>query len=541
MKKNNRVLLDGRPSSLQSGWFILLGLLLAAFFSARVLFPWRVTSANTATQHFSGERAMSHLPIIAKEPHPEGSPAQENVRDYLIEQLTDIGLEVEVQKSLGAENVVARIPGSDPTGSIVILAHFDSAFRSPGAGDNGSGVSALLEVMRALAQGPALRNSIIALFDDGEELPGEFTGAKAFVKESSWMADVRVAISLDTAIAGPISINETGPGNGWLMPTLARAYNGGAWTSMSGGGNYDCTPFREAGIQVIALESNYPFWQKHSSQDTPEIVQSSSVQQMGDQTLAITRELGELDLTNLRGKQETFFEVLSLVFIHYPETLTTPLVIVAMIFFVITLVMALRNRFATLSGLAIGLGSVLLTTVIAAIGIGALWPRLPDLLGWKTSAWPEWPEVIPPNGGWIDIIFALLVFGLAVGSYRLVRRWSKPVDYSLAGLIPLLIAAVATAFTAPRGAYLFTWPVLISSVGWIAGFIAMQRGLRWALEMSLVLSALMVTIFILPFLPGVVMADGMKSLAILAGVEALILGVVFPAIDRLLVHQPNQK
>jgi hypothetical protein len=48
-------------------------------------------------------------------------------------------------------------------------------------------------------------------------------------------------------------------------------------------------------------------------------------------------------------------------------------------------------------------------------------------------------------------------------------------------------------------------------------------------------------VFILPFLPGVVMADGMKSLAILAGVEALILGVILPAVDRLLVRQPARK
>jgi hypothetical protein len=42
----------------------------------------------------------------------------------------------------------------------------------------------------------------------------------------------------------------------------------------------------------------------------------------------------------------------------------------------------------------------------------------------------------------------------------------------------------------------------------------------------------------LPFLPGIVMADGMKSLEIIAAVEALLLGAVLPAVDGLLVRQP---
>jgi len=541
MKNTNCHFHRDQSSSPRRGLLLLLVLLLVAIPSVAIVFPWHVAPLDAPEDHFSGGRAMTHLPFIASEPHPQGSPAQERVRDYLVEQLTDMGFEVEVQQAHGPENVIARLPGSDPTGTIVILAHYDSATGSPGACDNGSGVSALLEVMRALASGPAPRNTIIALFDDGEELPDEFTGTKTFVHGSPWMADVRVAISLDTAVAGPISINETGPGNGWLMPALVRSYNGGAWTSLSGGGNYDCTPFRDAGIQVLALESNYPFWQKHTSQDLPNIVQPASVQQMGDQTLAIARELGALDLADLRGEQETFFEVLSLVFIHYPETWTIPLAIAAGILLVIAMILALRKRLASLHGLAIAFGSILVIAALSAFGIGALWPRLPDLFGWETTLWPDWPEVIPPYGGWIDIVFALLILGLAVGGYLIARRWSTRVDFSLAGLVPFLFLAMATAFAAPRGAYLFTWPVLISSLGWIVGFLAGKKRMSWSLDLVLTVAASTMIVFFLPFLPGVVMADGMKSLAILAGVEAMILGVTLPVLDSLLVRRTVQK
>ena len=45
----------------------------------------------------------------------------------------------------------------------------------------------------------------------------------------------------------------------------------------------------------------------------------------------------------------------------------------------------------------------------------------------------------------------------------------------------------------------------------------------------------------MPFLPGIVMSNGMKSLSILAGVVALLLVVVLPAIDALFVCQAKNK
>jgi len=298
------------------GYLMLLVLLLVAVPSLAMLFPHSVTPRSAPFDVFSSERAMLHLPVITNEPHPQGSTAQARVRAYLVGQLTDMGLEVQVQSAGGFQNVLARLHGTDPTGSIVILTHYDTVSNSPGAGDNSSAVSVLLEIMRSLSAGPALRNDVIALFHDGEAY-GTFAGTRAFVRERPWMKDVRVAISVDGAVAGFISTNEVGPqNNGWLVQVLDRAYTGGLWMSMSGGGIYNSTPFREAGIPVLSLEDNYPFRERHTAEDLPEIINAGSVQQMGEQTLAITRELGDLDLINPWGKQETFFSVAILGFIH---------------------------------------------------------------------------------------------------------------------------------------------------------------------------------------------------------------------------------
>jgi hypothetical protein len=128
------------------GFVLLLVLLLVA---APSLLPRRVTLAS-APPDISGERAMAHLPIIAREPHPAGSPAQARVRDYLVRQLSDIGLEVEVQRTRGVENVVACLHGTDPTGAIVVLAHYDSV----AADAAGSGRAASVTV-------PALPSTVI--------------------------------------------------------------------------------------------------------------------------------------------------------------------------------------------------------------------------------------------------------------------------------------------------------------------------------------------------------------------------------------------
>ena len=209
-----------RLDALSRGAVMLIVLLLLTIISVAQLFPRRVAPAEAPADVFSAERAMAHLPVIAKEPHYQGSPAQAQVRDYLVQQLTTLGLEVQVQQTAGVENVVARLGGIEPSGAILLEAHYDLVHGSPGAADNGSGVSALLEIARALASGPALRNDVIVFFDDGEELPDAFTGTKAFVRQHPWMSEVRVAIGMDTAVRGFISTDDTGSNNGWMVEVL---------------------------------------------------------------------------------------------------------------------------------------------------------------------------------------------------------------------------------------------------------------------------------------------------------------------------------
>ncbi|NIM95413.1 MAG: M28 family peptidase [Anaerolineales bacterium] len=518
-----------------AGLGILLVLLISTWFVLDTMFPRSVTQASASVAVFSGERAMKHLPVIAHEPHPQGSSAQARVRDYLVEQLSTLGLETEIQRSGSLENVVARLHGSKPTGAIVVLAHYDSTKASPGAVDNGSGVAVLLEVMRALTAGPTPHNDVIALFDDGEELPDPYTGAKLFVREHPWMSDVQVVISLDTAIGGPITTNETGPQNGLLVQAMARAYTGGVWTSFSGGGNYDYTPFRDAGIQGLALEDNYPFREQHTAFDLPEIVNAGSVQQMGEQTLSIVRELGGLDLTNPWGEHETWFSIPAIL-VHYPEAWALPLAITAGVMLVLALGLTLWRGYVTWRGLVVGFGAILSTAVVAGFATGALFDRVPDLAGWDTQLWPEWPEVIPPNGGLYFAGLGLIVLVLVIIVYRVLRRWCGRPDFSVSVLPPFLVAAVALGVALPRTAYMPTWIVLVGSLAWIAAAMAGKARRVWSVDLAALLEAVGFLLLLFPFLPGVFMSDGFKSITILAGFWAMILFATLPVVEGAMTH-----
>ena len=200
--------------------------------------------------------------------------------------------------------------------------------------------------------------------------------------------------------------------------------------------------------------------------------------------------------------------------------------------------LTLSRRLVSWRGLTVAFATTLITVTVSVIGVNALKPSLPEIFGWNIGAWPDWPEVIPPNGEYAVAILDFLVLGLSVIGYLLARRWSAQGDFSLAGLVPFLIPAIATSIIIPRTAYAFIWPVLIGSLAWIT--IALTKQLNWSQDVTATMAALPLVALLLVFVPGVVMADGMKSLEILAGIEAALLAVILPAIDGLLVRQSTR-
>ena len=197
------------------GFIIVLAIL-----SIRALHAPPPLPATAPENEFSAERAMIHVRQVAAVPHPLGSPEDATARSYLVAQLTNLGLQPQIFSSLGVDptprliiagktnDIVGRLPGTASGPAIILMAHYDSVYRAPGAGDDASGVASILEILRALKHGPAIQRDVIALFTDGEE--EGLLGAEAFAHSHPWMKDAGLILNFEArGNRGPSLLFET--------------------------------------------------------------------------------------------------------------------------------------------------------------------------------------------------------------------------------------------------------------------------------------------------------------------------------------------
>jgi hypothetical protein len=161
--------------------FIVLAL--SAAIAAHLVFPLvnaaRVPDAETGLQTLQ-LRLESHIRAVASRPHNLASPADlEAAVRYIETELVSYGLdpepqvfEVEGRPVRNVEVVFDPADAETAEATLVAGAHYDSASDTPGANDNGTGVAALLEIARALAQNPLKPARRLRLvFFVNEELP----------------------------------------------------------------------------------------------------------------------------------------------------------------------------------------------------------------------------------------------------------------------------------------------------------------------------------------------------------------------------------
>src|SRR6185503_8183486 len=114
--------------------------------------------ASAPDELFSAGRARRLLDTVARARHPVGSDEHECVREFLVQELGRIGLVEEQRGRVDGHpltNLLVSIPGFASTGTVLCLAHYDTKQydtkpTGPGAGDDGVGVVAWLEALRAL-------------------------------------------------------------------------------------------------------------------------------------------------------------------------------------------------------------------------------------------------------------------------------------------------------------------------------------------------------------------------------------------------------
>ena len=487
--------------------------------------PRGVAPASAPAAQFSAERAMRHIREIARAPHPVGSADHARVRDYLLHQLTAIGLEPSVQKSVGiladygvaatVENVLARKRGTSAGPALLLAAHYDSVPAGPGAGDDGAGVATLLETARALTAGLPLRHDVIFLFSDGEELG--LLGASAFAEGHPWKKDVAAVLNFDNrGTCGPVLMYETSAGNLALVRALASASPSPRASSLSAAvarlmpNSTDFFVLRKAGLAglnfaFIGAPQNY-----HTPQDTPENVDLRTLQQAGNDALPLTRLLAGSDLSRLAhsdGPSAVYFNVVGNWLVVYPMAWARALAIAMLLLFLLVCAAGFVRG-------AVRVGGILLALVLTVLSLLASW-RVAD---WMAVYLPRF-HAHPGNAGpyLYDPLYAAALGCLAAALTFAVweignLRWQ---EIALAGAGVWTAAAMALSFRFPEASYLAVWPLVpvLAFLGIAFALPHREPGARApAILLLAFLAAVPAVLLLAPLLPSLQLALGISQL-----------------------------
>jgi hypothetical protein len=539
-----------------------LALLLVFAFvgSSRTGIP-RPVPANAPDMAFSSARAMTTLVDLAREPHPPGSPEHTRVRQVLLDRLLELGVEPEVQTatsvlpapvvrtpdgparvpdvvtSATVRNVVARFPGAAPTGTVLVTAHYDSRGIAVGAGDDGSGVVTILEALRALRAGPPLANDVIVLFTDAEELG--LLGARAFVDQHPWMADVDLVLSFEMrGGGGPSIMFETNDRNGWVVEALADfdpapfanslAYD--VYQRMPN--DTDFTPFREAGVQGLNFAAVDRASVYHQTFDTPENLSEATLQHHGVHALSALQYFGSADLSTVDAPNRVYFSLPVVGLVTYSQGLVHPISGGLLILFVLLVAVAVRGGArpgAIVSGLAASL-----VAGAGAVGIG--WALL-DRVSTQHAEIGSLPGSLFHREGWYMLAIAWGALAAVSATVALARRWLTRDEIAVGVLVLPMVAAVALGVVAPLGAMNVQWPVGAALLAALVASLLGQRAggtVGWLTSLAL---ALPVVLMITPLVELIWLGLSFRLAPALAGVAAFGLLLCAPALEGL--RRPN--
>ncbi|MFD1951934.1 M28 family peptidase [Sphingomonas arantia] len=301
-------------------------------------------AADAPRSAFSAGRAMADVRAIGRAPHPTGSVENARVRGYLIQRLGAMGLTVRASGTAMSQaaaeriatrtgaarvrppvvNVVATLAGRDRTRpAVLLMAHYDSVFGSPGAADDAAGVATALETVRTVVADGRPARDLIVLLTDGEEAGLE--GANAFFAGDPLAGRVGVIVNMEArGGGGRASMFETGSDNGAMMRLFQDAVPRPVGTSLSVyiyrhlPNSTDFTPAKRAGYAGF----NFAFIGRaglyHSPLATPARLDQGAVQDMGGQVLALTRALLAVAVLPGKAPDLSFFDAFGWVLLAYP-------------------------------------------------------------------------------------------------------------------------------------------------------------------------------------------------------------------------------
>ena len=276
-----------------------------------------------------------HVSVIAAKPHPMGSAANREVRDYIVRYFESLGLDTEVQKTTvvyshpfrptdatiigNVENIIARLPGTSQgldggTNDLVLMGHYDSRPDGPGAGDDASGTASIMEVARIMAAGPAPVHDVIFLITDGEEMG--LLGAQGFFRQHPTAKQVGLVLDFEARGSyGASSMFETSDNNAWLIENLIES----APDLVAGSLSYeiyrrmpndtDMSISKGEGIPGLNFAFVSGLADYHAMTDTPENLDADTLAQQANYVLGTAQHFANLDDWQTSSGDKTYFNL----------------------------------------------------------------------------------------------------------------------------------------------------------------------------------------------------------------------------------------
>ena len=477
----------------------LLGLV--AGLSVLILPSPAPTTADPTT--FSAERAMASINRLADEPHSVlRREAHDRARDDVIGMFTDLGytptvhsdplfdltnpedkenfetLPAELQteiKDAPAETIVVDVPGKSER-TMALMAHYDSSTveededgvvriipgNSYGASDDGYGVAAIVETLRAIkAEGRQPENSLKIVITDGEEVG--LVGARNEMRHHRADYDnVDLFLNLEArGTSGPALMFETSPNNravashflshvkqpvaGSLLPSLyARMPN-----------TTDMAAFIPEGFTVLNIAAIGEAEHYHHPTDAPRYVDHATLQHYGDQVLDLARAWafdGQAPTLTADGDLH-FFQLWRGLTVRYPAAVGTGLGCLAVI--AALGVVAVRARSLRWKRV---LGSVWGLTWRAAFASAAAGLVQRGAMAMKWA--PE--SGLGPNPLLVWMFAGGALLGAGLTTHFVVRRWKEGLGQETLAAVLLLLAAACVPLMVllPGAAYVLVLPTL---------------------------------------------------------------------------------
>lgn len=325
---------------------LVLSLTIAVILAVLAITPPAPKGIDTHADEFSSGRAMKDVRIIAAKPHPTGSEENRIVREYLLKRLDALGADTKIESSaLNARalkrlnlwsgrnlseqalfNVIGIFPGTDRSKpALLLMAHHDTVWDSPGAADDTIGIAAILEIARATKDTPQSRD-LILLFTDAEELG--LNGAKDFFANSPLKDKIGAVINFEArGGGGTANLFQTSRNNGNAAKLFAKSVKEPSASSLSTfvynilPNDTDLTPAlkKEYAAYNIANIGRAEYY--HSPKINSDTLDEATLQHMGSQGLDLTRALLAADTIPARKTDATFFDLFGFFTIVYPAIL----------------------------------------------------------------------------------------------------------------------------------------------------------------------------------------------------------------------------